>query len=239
MVSTGSCTKCSSRNDCVKRSLSERLLLSCAPFVASFLIRLLYRLNRVEFVGEEFPSAFWKKGETVILSFWHDQLLLMVKGYRGPGAKILISASKDGELIARTMRKFGQDAVRGSSTRGGRKAFRELLDLAREPFDLVFTPDGPKGPRHEVKEGVVQLARLSGRPVIPMAFVCSRGKRFASWDRFLLPYPFGRAVFSFGTPIFFDKGEPPEVFRLRIQEAMECNERKAVERLEKYGLSPV
>ena len=73
---------------------------------------------------------------------------------------------RDTELqkkIARTMEQFGQGAVRGSSNRGGRQAFRELVELAKQPFDLVFTPDGPKGPRHQVKEGVVQLARISGR----------------------------------------------------------------------------
>jgi len=219
--------------------LSDRILLVLAPSLASVVIRLLYRLTHVDFIAEEVPAAFWKKKETVILAFWHDQLLLMVKGYRGPGAKILISASKDGELIARTMRKFGQEAVRGSSTRGGRKAFRELVELANQPFDLVFTPDGPKGPRHQVKEGVVQLARLSGRPVIPMAFACSRGKRFGSWDRFLLPFPFGRGVFSFGAPLYFDKSESSEEFRARIQTAMVDNERKAQNRLEEYGLSAV
>jgi lysophospholipid acyltransferase (LPLAT)-like uncharacterized protein len=163
----------------------------------------------------------------------------MVRGYRGPGAKILISASKDGELIARTMAWFGQGAVRGSSTRGGRAAFRALVDLAREPFDLVLTPDGPKGPRHCLKEGVVQLARLSGRPVVPMAFVCSRGHRFASWDRFLLPYPFCRAVFSFGEPVRHVKGEEIAAFQARLLRAMQENERRAGARLEAFGVSAV
>jgi lysophospholipid acyltransferase (LPLAT)-like uncharacterized protein len=181
----------------------------------------------------------WQNNETVIIAFWHDQLLLMVQGYRGPGAKILISASKDGELIARTMHHFGQGAVRGSSNRGGRQAFKALLELAREPVDLVITPDGPKGPRHEVKEGVVQLARISGRPVIPMAFAASRGFRFASWDRFLLPYPWSRGIYSFGAPLVFAKDEKPDSFRLRLQAALEDNDRRARARLEDYGVSAV
>ena len=106
---------------------SDWLLLNLAPLMAALLIRALRRLLRVEFVGEEHPRALWGAGEAAILAFWHDQLLIMVQGYRGPGAKILISPSKDGELIARTMRHFGQGAVRGSSSRGGRKAFRALL----------------------------------------------------------------------------------------------------------------
>jgi len=223
----------------MNRTFGDRILLAVAPFLAAWLIRLLRLLMRVEFLGEEGPRAFWARQEHVILAFWHDQLLLMVTGYRGPGARILISASKDGELIARTMHYFGQGAVRGSSTRGGRAAFKAMLELSREPYDLVFTPDGPKGPRHTIKEGVVQLARLTGRPVIPMAFACSRGHRFASWDRFLLPFPFNRGVFSFGPAVHYDAQEDPADFQARLQQAMEENDRRARARLEELGVSAV
>lgn len=219
--------------------LSDRLLVMIAPFLASGIIRLLYRLNRIDFVGEHHPQAIWSRGEHLILAFWHDQLLLMVKGYRGPGSKILISASKDGELIARVMDYFGQQAVRGSSSRGGRAAFKELVALAKEDVDLVITPDGPRGPRHELKDGVVQLARLGGRPVVPMAFACSRGHRFSSWDKFLLPLPFGRGVFSFGSPVCFDRAEGVEGFRDRLIEAMEMNQQQAQAHLEGHGVSAV
>jgi lysophospholipid acyltransferase (LPLAT)-like uncharacterized protein len=168
------------RDKALLKNVGDWLLLNMVPPAASLLIRLLRSLIRIDFVGEEHPRLLWQQNESVIIAFWHDQLLLMVQGYRGPGAKILISSSKDGELIARTMRYFGQGAVRGSSNRGGRRAFKALLELSREPVDLVITPDGPKGPRHTVKDGIVQLARISRRPVIPMAFAVSRGHRFAS-----------------------------------------------------------
>ena len=222
-----------------KGGLSERILLTLLPFLAAGVIRLLYRLNRVEFVGEEHPRSFWEKGERVILSFWHDQLLLMVKGYRGGAVKILISASRDGELIARTMGYFGAGTVRGSSSRGGRQAFREMVALGKEPCDLVITPDGPKGPRHQIKEGVGQLGRLTGRPVIPMAFACSRGRRFASWDRFLLPYPFGRGVFAFGAPLFWQQGEKIDEFLTRLGAGMEKTNQLTRQRLEAHGVSAV
>jgi lysophospholipid acyltransferase (LPLAT)-like uncharacterized protein len=114
-----------------------------------------------------------------------------------------------------------------------------LVALAAQPVDLVVTPDGPKGPRHQLKEGVVRLARITGRPVVPLTFACSRGHRFASWDRFLLPFPFSRGVFVFGDPVYFVKGEAPEIFRTRLQQAMEENERRALTHLEKYGVSAV
>ncbi len=219
--------------------LKDRLLQILAPPLAAALIRLLYLSIRVEFIGEESPRSLWQSDKQVILSFWHDQLLLMVLGYRGPKAKILISPSNDGELIARTMRWFGQDAVRGSSSRGGRSAFKSLITLGKEKVDLVITPDGPKGPRHELKDGVLQLARLTGRPVIPMAFVCSKGHRFASWDRFLLPFPFCRGVYAFGAPLRFDKAEGMEHFKVRLEQAMATNQERAMARLEDYGVSAV
>ncbi|MCF6178407.1 MAG: hypothetical protein L3J63_03330, partial [Geopsychrobacter sp.] len=110
---------------------------------------------------------------------------------------------------------------------------------ASEPTDLVITPDGPKGPRHQIKDGVIQLARLTGRPVVPMAFVCSKGHRFASWDRFLLPFPFSRGVYSFGEPLFYQRGEQSESFRERVAEAMESNQLAAISSLEAQGETAV
>jgi len=214
-------------------------MLTALPWLASLVIRLLRHLARVEFIGEERVRALWTQGENVIFTFWHDQLLLMVKGYRGPGAKMLISASRDGELIARTIEHFGLGAIRGSSSRGGRRAFRELLSAAGEAVDIGMTPDGPKGPRHQVKDGVAQLACLSGRAVVPIAFACSRGHRFASWDRFLLPYPGCRGVYSFGEVVRCREGESSESLRERIQQAMQENDRQARSRLEEHGVSAV
>ena len=223
----------------MKSKLTDRLLLAIAPSFAVVLIRILHFFLRTEIIGEENLRSFWKKDETVILSTWHDQLLMMINAYHGPGARILISHSKDGELIARTMEKFGQGAVRGSSSRGGRGAFRELVNLAKMPYDIGITPDGPKGPRHKVKPGVVQLARVTGRPIVPFAFACSNGHRFKSWDRFLLPYPWGRAVYHVGKPLSAHQNEPQEDFQSRVQQAMDANTHKAGEYLKQYDLSAV
>lgn len=219
--------------------LADRVLVAFAPPLAALLIRLLHLSLRTEVLGAERLLNEWQRGQNVIISFWHDQLLMMALGYPGKQARILISASKDGELIARVMRRFGQDAVRGSSSRGGRAAFKYLVQLASEPTDLVITPDGPKGPRHQLKDGVVQLARLTGRPVIPMAFVCSRGHRFASWDRFLFPFPFARGVYSFGEAVCYRRDESTADFRARIEQAMNHNLRTAEEYLEARGETAV
>lgn len=219
--------------------VKERLLLTLAPPLAAMLMRVLYRLNRIDYIGEQHLRACWQRGEQVILPYWHEQTLLMVFAYRGPGVNVLISASKDGELLTRTMRYFDVEAVRGSSSRGGRAAFRALVALGKEPVDIVLTPDGPRGPRRQLKDGVIQLARLTGRPVIPMAFSCSRGFRFSSWDRFLFPLPFGRGVYAFGEPLVFHKEEGVEGFRARLQQGMEDVQQRARRCLEGYGVSAV
>ena len=220
-------------------SLADSFSLRAGPWLAARLIRLIHGCLRVETIGAAPLQTLWADQRRVILVFWHDQLLLMAKSHRNPATSVLISASRDGEYIARTMHYFGIGSVRGSSSRGGRAAFRELLEIAKSPVDLAITPDGPKGPRHVVKDGVVQLARLSGRPVVPLAFACSRGHRFRSWDRFLLPLPPGRGVFSYGVPLYYSESDTAKTFRLRLQQAMEANEQTARNRLSDYDLSAV
>lgn len=222
-----------------KGGLLERALLATLPRIAAVLIRSIHALCRIEILDEQTVLDFWGRGEALILTFWHEQLFLMILGYHGRGGRVLISSSRDGELIARTMTCFGMGSIRGSSRRGGRGAFRELVQFAKEPLDLVITPDGPKGPRRELKDGLAELARLTGRPIVPMCFVCSRGHRFASWDRFLLPYPFGRGVYAYGEALFSLPGESSEAFKARIARAMDANEAKAIARLESHGCRAV
>ncbi|MBW2478000.1 MAG: lysophospholipid acyltransferase family protein [Deltaproteobacteria bacterium] len=203
------------------------------------MIRWIHGRVKPNLIGDEKLNQLWANGDHVILSFWHDQLFMMAMGYHGPRASVMISASKDGELIARTMQYFNIGSIRGSSTRGGRAAFKTMVKLGKEPIDLVFTPDGPKGPRHHVKDGVVQLARLTGRPVVPMAFACSHGHRFNSWDRFLLPFPWGRGVYSFGDPLYYDKNQSLESFRARVQAAMDANTLAAQEYINRHDRTAV
>lgn len=221
------------------KRVGQWLLMNGAPPLAALLIRLIACLSRKEIIGAQPLYALWQRRQAVILSCWHDQLLLIPQGYTGCPAQILISASRDGELIARTVGYLGHKAVRGSSSRGGSAAFKQLLRLTQQAGDLGITPDGPRGPRHQIKDGVVQLARLSGRPVVPVALVCSRGHRFASWDRFLLPLPGGRLVYSYGEPLYCRRQDDPGLFRQRLQQAMEDNHQRAIARLESYGLSAV
>jgi lysophospholipid acyltransferase (LPLAT)-like uncharacterized protein len=220
-------------------SAKEILMLRIVPWFAASLIRMIHALLQPETVGADSLRSLWREGGNVILALWHDQLLLMVRSYRGPGAVAMISASKDGEMIARVLAHFGVEAVRGSSSRGGKAALKMMIEAGRKPVDFVITPDGPRGPRHTLKDGVLHLAAATHRPIVPIAFACSRGRRFASWDRFLLPYPWGRGVFHLGEPLYYDKNEALADFRARVEAALESNSRAACDYLRRYDLSAV
>lgn len=145
--------------------------------LASLLIRTWYATLRVRHVRAENIE----QTPQYILAFWHAHLLLMLHSrWRAP-ISVLISQSKDGEYIARVFDWYGVESARGSSTRGGGAALRELLREARAGKNIAFTPDGPKGPARIAKDGVVYAAKMSGLPIVPVAFAakkksfCARG----------------------------------------------------------------
>ncbi|HNM17174.1 MAG TPA: lysophospholipid acyltransferase family protein, partial [Nitrospira sp.] len=156
------------------KRLTNALKLAVVPPVGYAVIRLLQRTMGWRTEGREHVSRIFAQGQQAILAFWHAQQLMMPLAIPGLKAHILISQHRDGELICRIVARFGLDAVRGSSTRGGAEAFRRLVRLGRSGGNLVLTPDGPKGPRQVAKVGVVQLARATGLPIVPMAFGCSK-----------------------------------------------------------------
>jgi lysophospholipid acyltransferase (LPLAT)-like uncharacterized protein len=170
-----------------KSCLVRWLKLSVLPPVGAALIRGIARTMRHETRGQEAVDALYREGGHAIIAFWHAQQLMIPIGYRGTRAHVLISQHGDGEIIARIIARFGHGAVRGSSTRGGAKALRALIKLARSGQDVAVTPDGPKGPRHVAKLGVIQLAKVTGLPIVPVAFACSKKNSLragiATWSR--------------------------------------------------------
>lgn len=199
----------------------DKVLIALVSALGALTLRLLRLTLRLEIRGQENVMQFWDKGEHVIVAFWHDRLILLPFAYKGTrGVRVLISSSKDGELIARTIKKLGLEAVRGSSTRGGDVALAALHEALAAGYDVGITPDGPKGPRHVAKAGVVDLARASGRPVVPLLMSSVRGKRLRSWDRFFVPMPFDRVIMRWGEPIRITGDASFEDDRLRVETAM-------------------
>ncbi|MCP9439455.1 MAG: lysophospholipid acyltransferase family protein [Nitrospira sp.] len=157
-----------------RKRLGRWAACSLLPPIAAVLVRALFRTMRCETRGHEDVDALYREGRHIVLAFWHAQQLMIPMGYRGAGSHVLISQHGDGEIIARIIARFGHEAVRGSSTRGGAGALRTLIKLGRSGRDVVVTPDGPKGPRCKAKLGVIQLAKATGLPIIPLAFACSK-----------------------------------------------------------------
>lgn len=204
----------------LKNRLERWAKFSLLPPVGAALLWGIAATMRRETRGHEEVDTIYRSGGHIILAFWHAQQLMIPAGYRGTGAHVLISQHGDGEIIARMIARFGHQAVRGSSTRGGAGALRALIKLGRAGKDLVMTPDGPKGPRQVAKLGIVQLAKATGLPIIPLAFACSAKQFFSSWDHFMVPYPFSRGLFLYGKPMFVSRegdGSALEASRLLIE----------------------
>src|SRR6476660_8505101 len=154
----------------LKKRLERWVKFSLLPPVGAALVWAIAATMRTKTRGHEEVDAVYRSGRHIILAFWHAQQLMIPTGYRGTGANVLVSQHQDGEIIARIISRFGHWAVRGSSTRGGAFALRELIRRGRSGADLVVTPDGPKGPRQVAKLGVIQLANATGLPIVPLAF---------------------------------------------------------------------
>jgi lysophospholipid acyltransferase (LPLAT)-like uncharacterized protein len=184
-------------------SLLDRLIiLAAVPLI--HLLGLTLRI-RSEGRSEWGPRA--RPSPVPLWALWHETILMSVWYHRRRNVHVMISASRDGELVTAVGRFFGYTAVRGSSSRGGQEAVREMVEYLRAGKPGAITPDGPRGPRREMKMGAVQIARLSGCPVVPFGFAAERFWRLKSWDRFIIPKPFSRAVFVYGEPIQVPPGE--------------------------------
>ena len=171
----------------MKKNLERWIKFTLLPPLGALIIRGIKGSMRLEQRGYEPVDALYREQRSIILAFWHAQQLMIPFGYRGPGSHVLISQHGDGEIIARIIARFGHEAVRGSSTRGGAGALRSLIKLGRSGKDVVVTPDGPKGPRQVAKLGVIQLAKATGLPIVPLGFACSKKNSsragIASWSR--------------------------------------------------------
>ncbi|HXA10370.1 MAG TPA: lysophospholipid acyltransferase family protein [Chthoniobacterales bacterium] len=165
--------------------------------------------------------------ERYIGALWHNRLLLLpfvLKRFlperRGAA---LISASRDGALLADLVERFDFEVVRGSTSRQGASAIRQLAEIIARGKDVVITPDGPRGPAYELGQGIVYLAQQSGAAVVPINLEYSGSWRVKSWDRFILPRPFSRVRVIFGAPHRVAQTSTEADFereRTRLQEAM-------------------
>lgn len=172
------------------------------PIVGTALLRVYAKTLRTRTLYPERIDNFHKNKMPVIIAFWHGRQLMMPFAYRGTSGYVLVSQHRDGEYIHGILKRLGFGTVRGSSTRGGMHAVSKLVSLAHEGSDIVFTPDGPQGPRCVAQSGIVYIAQKTGLPIVPLAFGAAKKHVFQSWDRFQLPLPWTRSVFVWGEPLW-------------------------------------
>ena len=149
-----------------------------------------------------------RHSKPAIFVMWHNRLFLIPylfwkywNIFQREKVAVMVSTSKDGGYLVRVLERFNLICVRGSSSRRGNAALLEMTRLVEAGADAGITPDGPRGPKYQVADGVISLAQLTGAPIIPISYVLSRKIELNSWDSFMIPLPFGRATLRVGTPV--------------------------------------
>jgi hypothetical protein len=175
----------------------NKIIFGLEKYVAAVFVTLLGLTLRLRIIG--YPPA-----GNVIYSFWHRNMIPLLFFRKKEGVVILISNSKDGELIAGPAHALGFQTARGSSSRGGSKALKEIIKLSRT-YSIAITPDGPKGPLQVVKPGISHLAYLTKLPIIPVAVDMQKEFVFSSWDKFRLPLPFSWVSIQYGQPLYVNE----------------------------------
>jgi lysophospholipid acyltransferase (LPLAT)-like uncharacterized protein len=202
---------------------SEGRRTAALAYTVYVFLQALRWTGRAALVGPVDVGERIRRGGPCIFAFWHEHLLGMPLLYRGGALHLLVSQHRDGEIATRAMERMGMAAIRGSSTRGWMGALRALLAALRSGSPVVVVPDGPRGPRQQAKLGPVQLARATGAEIVPLSFHARPELRARSWDRMLIPVPFGRLSFVQGESIRVapdaSRGEM-ERARVRLEEEL-------------------
>lgn len=178
--------------------VTTRLLSS----LASVYLRLVNRTSQIVWVNRSVRDELESTGRGFLYAFWHGRQVFLVVTHGNAHDHPVISKSKDGELIAQVCQSFGVTPVRGSSSRGGTEAVLETMSLLEAGHSVGFTPDGPRGPYHQVQPGVLFLAKKTGRPIVPVAYGAKRRWVIkGGWDEFVVPKPLNRIAMVYGEPI--------------------------------------
>ncbi len=174
-------------------------------FIGWTLISLWSRTVRMQFVNKSVPDRLASEGKNFIYAFWHGRQFLLFHSHRHTGVVINASESRDGEIQAGILKRFGFNVVRGSSKRKGERALLGLVDGLRNGKNVAIAVDGPRGPIYEAKQGAAYLAGKLGKPIVP---VITSARRYwileKIWDKYLLPFPFTKGVVFYGAPIIVE-----------------------------------
>lgn len=198
------------------------------PPIGFMLIFFINITLKVRLINREAEDKLKNRGQNRIYSFWHGRLFYFPYLYRWQSQySILVSPSIDGEIISRILNIFGFSTIRGSSYKSGREAFWRLADTIKNEKSVVIIGDGSRGPRYKLQKGIICLAKITGMPVVPMTFSAKNKKTFSTWDSFIIPYPFTRAVVIYGEPLYVQRDDTVEDKRMELETRLNDIMRKA------------
>jgi lysophospholipid acyltransferase (LPLAT)-like uncharacterized protein len=182
------------------------------------LISLWSRTLRIRIEGQDIRKRLEEEGKSIIFAFWHGRQFLLVPTHKNSGVVIPVSESRDGEIQAGILTRFGLGVVRGSSKRKGARALMGLVDALRNGKSVAISVDGPRGPVYEVKQGIAYLAGKLGLPIVPVITSARRAWILEKiWDKYLLPRPFSECVVLYGEPITVSGTDEDELEKKRLE----------------------
>ncbi len=211
-------------------SWNQRLSLALVSWIVPALIALIGCTLRVTFSWEEGSIGGLDQIHPGIFPFWHRCVVPAVWIFRKRNLAVMTSRSLDGEYIARVIQRFGYVPIRGSSSRGGQRALLEMQTFVDQGGGAAFTIDGPRGPRYVAKRGPIQLAKATGIAITPFYVAVKKKWVFNSWDRFVLPMPFSRALVRVAARIYVPRDADDALLEEKYREMQ-----SALERITEYA----
>ena len=193
----------------IKYFSSFRLIQTLISLIGSIYVLTVYKTSKVNLKNRKKIENLLERKESFIYSFWHDQLLMCPLTWQSNSSiKVLISKHRDGDIIAQLISNLGYEAIRGSThktnkikNKGGLLSARKMIKSLKNGISIGISPDGPKGPRHKVSEGILSISRLSKSVILPVGIGFKKKWVLNTWDKFIIPKPFNEITVVWGDPI--------------------------------------
>ena len=190
----------------IKRFSKTHIGQKLIGFLFYSITSLISRSIRWEYLVQNEKSNIFNSNKEYIFCCWHNKLFLGPHLLpRNRVINALQSSHSDGMVTSLAFKYLGMNVILGSSKKGGMQAFRKMVKCIKLGESVAITPDGPKGPKEKVKEGIIKLAQITETSIIPLVWTTNKFKLINSWDNFVIPYPFSKGVYSFGKPIYVKK----------------------------------
>ncbi|MBN1300936.1 MAG: lysophospholipid acyltransferase family protein [Melioribacteraceae bacterium] len=218
-------------------TLRKKLLLAAGNWFLRPVISVLCKSLKIEYKNYTQVESLMNSGQNFIIAFWHGKMLLPWYIFRDRSYTALISRSKDGNLLANLLHSWNYRLIRGSSRDGSKEAFNKSSEAAAEGNTLLITPDGPTGPPHKMKAGAVIISQRNNIPIILLGIGYSEYYSLKSWDKFMIPKPFSKAVCVFSDPAIIEKNDDRDKTDLEIKMCEELLQKidKEAEDIVKYN----